>query len=1014
MNIFSFSMGGRACYCLIFIGFLASFSPMSAKNDSTQDNFLPQQHKVQGTVTDGTNPLPGVTIAIKNKKNNSVISDYSGQFFLTTSHYDTLVVSYIGFKTALVPIQGRSVVNIILSYDTTTLQEVKVNAGYYSVKESERTGSIARITSKDIDTQPVSNALAALQGRMAGVNITQTTGVPGGGFTIQVRGRNSIRTDGNNPLYIVDGMPFMSDNRTNSSASAGILAGGMSALNGINPSDIDSIEILKDADATAIYGSRGANGVVLITTRKGKAGKTTFTTNAYTGAGRVTRFIDLMKTPQYLNMRRQAFANDGITNYPEWAYDLNGTWDQDRYTDWQKELLGGTSLIQNIEVGTSGGNESTQFLIKGTIYQEGTVFPGDFGYRKSSVHTSLNHRSENKRFNALLAVNYVSDNNDLPGNNLTVQAYSLAPNAPALYTPSGELNWENSTWENPMAVLEQKYLANTRTLTSSANLGYIIGNGFEVKATLGYAENRLEEMRQSPHTIYDPAYNYTSANSTLLVSNGKQESWSVEPQLNWKKSFGESSFEILLGTTFQERNAQTLSVTGANFASNSLIGNLQAATTSRVTLYDVMRYRYNAVFGRINYNLSGKYILNLTGRRDGSSRFGPGNNFANFGAAGAVWIFSKENFVKDNIHFLSFGKIRSSYGITGSDQIGDYQFMDNYAPTGVNYQGYIGLQPIRLYNSDFSWETNKKLEAAVELGFFSDRLLLTTAWYQNHSSNQLVGIPLPGTTGFTSVQANLGATVQNSGWEFELRTTNFQTANFKWNTTANLTFARNQLLEFPGLETSTYATQYIIGQPLDIRMSYQYTGIDAETGLYTFRDFNGDGQLTIAEDRKKAVNLTPQFFGGLQNSISYKNWQLDFLFQFVKQKGFNYAYLGGVPGGLGNQSVQAGNAWQPENQTANVQMYTSGSNAAALTSFDRFVMSDGAITDASYIRLKNLSLSYALPQAWVKTANCRLYFQAQNLFTFTKYQGPDPENQTQGGLPPLRVLSIGVQLNFQP
>lgn len=1014
MNNFSFYKDGKAIYCLFFIWLFLSFSSLFAKSSNWKSISFPQQHQVQGTVSDGTNPLPGVTIAIKNKKNNAVISDYNGQFTLSSSPYDTLVVSFIGFKTSLVPIQGRSVVNIILFYDTTTLREVKINAGYYSVKESERTGSIARITSKDIDMQPVSNPLATLQGRMAGVNVTQTTGVPGGGFTIQVRGRNSIRTDGNSPLYIVDGMPFSSDNRSNSGASAGILAGGMSPLNGINPSDIDSIEILKDADATAIYGSRGANGVVLITTRKGKAGKTTFTTNAYTGAGRVTRFIDLMKTPQYLNMRRQAFANDGTTNYPEWAYDLNGTWDQDRYTDWQKELLGGTSLIQNIEVGTSGGNESTQFLIKGTIYQEGTVFPGDFGYRKSSVHTSLNHRSENKRFNALLAVNYVSDNNDLPGNNLTVQAYSLAPNAPSLYTPSGELNWENSTWENPMAVLEQKYLANTRTLTSSANLGYIIGNGFEVKATLGYAENRLEEMRQSPHTIYDPAYNYTSANSTLLVSSGKQESWSVEPQLNWKKSFGESSFDILLGSTFQERNAQTLSVAGANFASNSLIGNLQAATTSRVTLYDVMRYRYNAVFGRINYNLSGKYILNLTGRRDGSSRFGPGNNFANFGAAGAVWIFSKENFVKENMDFLSFGKIRSSYGITGSDQIGDYQFMDNYAPTGVNYQGYIGLQPIRLYNSDFSWETNKKLEAALELGFFSDRLLLTAAWYQNHSSNQLVGIPLPGTTGFTSVQANLGATVQNSGWEFELRTSNFQTANFKWNTTANLTFARNQLLEFPGLETSTYSTQYVIGQPLDIRMSYQYTGIDAETGLYTFRDFNGDGQLTVAEDRKKAVNLTPQFFGGLQNSISYKNWQLDFLFQFVKQKGFNYTYLGGVPGGLGNQSVQASNAWQLENQNAAVQMYTSGSNAAALTSFDRFVMSDGAITDASYIRLKNLSLSYALPQAWVKTANCRLYFQAQNLFTFTKYQGPDPENQTQGGLPPLRVLSIGVQLNFQP
>lgn len=265
--------------------------------------------------------------------------------------------------------------------------------------------------------------------------------------------------------------------------------------------------------------------------------------------------------------------------------------------------------------------------------------------------------------------------------------------------------------------------------------------------------------------------------------------------------------------------------------------------TVRVLLDEETLYKYQAFFGRINFNYQQKYIANLTARRDGSSRFGPGKQFANFGALGFAWLFSNEKFLQ-NSRYLSFGKIRGSYGTTGNDQIGDYQFFDTYSVNGVLYNGISGLSPTRLFNSDFGWETNKKLEAALELGFFKDRIFTSVEWYQNKSSNQLVGIPLPGTTGFSSMQANLDAVVQNRGFEFTVRTVNFNSGNFNWTTSFNLTVAKNKLLSFPNLASSTYSQQYRVGQPLNIQLLYKFNGVNPQTGIYQFEDLNKDGLLT--------------------------------------------------------------------------------------------------------------------------------------------------------------------------
>jgi TonB-linked SusC/RagA family outer membrane protein len=1008
MKNFSLNKGLAALWYPFIFGFYLFCTPALARN-TLRFSYPQQQTQVSGIVTDGTLPLSGVSISIKGQK-TTIASDFDGKFTITASSSDILIFTYIGFKPLTIPIAGRSIINIKMQEDATALQEVKINAGYYSVKESQRTGSISKITSKDIENQPVTNVLAAMQGRMTGVNITQNTGVAGGGFDIQIRGQNSLRSDGNRPLYIIDGVPYSSE-AVGSDLTGIVLPSPTSPLNSINPSDIESIEVLKDADATAIYGSRGANGVVLITTKKGKIGKTKFTANLSGGLGKVTRFMELMSTEQYLQMRREAFTNDGIPYGPT-DYDVNGTWDQNRYTDWQKVLIGGTSKINDIQTSISGGSSQTQFLINGNFHKETTVFPGDYNYKKGNLHANLNHKSENEKFRINFSMGYTAQENNQPGIDITQQSILLAPNAPALYDTQGNLNWENSTWINPLSNLEGKYISKSNDLFANSLLSYTILPNLIAKASFGFTDTRFDDSRTQPSTMYDPAYGLGSEFSSIYVNSTNRKSWIVEPQLSWSKNFGKGKTEVLLGSTFQQQTASQLVQEADGFSSNSLIYNLSSAFHVFDLLHSESVYKYQAFFGRVNFSWDERYIINLTARRDGSSRFGPDKQFATFGAIGTAWVFSNETFVKENLGFLSFGKLRASYGTSGNDQIGDYQFLDTYGSSGNNYGGVNGLEPTRLFNPNFGWETNKKLEVALETGFCRDRIFITAGWYDNRSSNQLVGTPLPATTGFNSIQANLDATVQNKGIELSLRTVNFQRQSFNWTTNFNLTISENKLLSFPNIKGSTYENQYVIGDPLNIKKVFHYIGIDPTTGIYQFEDFNSDGLFTAAEDKQSIRNLNPKYFGGFQNSISYQNWQLDFLFQFVNQLNYSGSHGTGIPGTMTNQPVTVIDHWQNPGDNATHQQYTTGVNSEAVDAFYKYYASDAMITDASYIRLKNLSLSYTIPDQWLKNVKCRLVFEGQNLFTITSYEGADPESRFRTSLPPLKVFTTGLQLTF--
>ncbi len=1013
MNKISFYKGWLAVPLLL--GICLCYSPTRATtiNPTTAlrvtKSDLSQQYNITGTVSDSQGVVAGVTVSVAGKS-TATITDYQGKYSITAEATAILVFSFVGYTTLNIPIAGRNVLNIQLQEDATQLQEVKINAGYYTVKESERTGSIAKITAKDIETQPVTNVLAAMQGRMAGVHITQQTGTGGGGFNIQIRGQNSVRRGGNSPLYIIDNVPYSSEEIGNG-ISMSVMSMNTNPLNNINPTDIESLEVLKDADATAIYGSRGANGVVLITTKKGKKGKTRFSGGVAQGAGSVPHFMKMMNTQQYLSMRAEAFVNDGITEYPESAYDINGTWDQNRSTNWQKELMGGTSKITNINGSVSGGSEQTQFMVSGTYGKETTVLPGDFGYNRVNVRSSITHASADRRFKMSFTGGYGIQDNKQPSTDLTTEAWRLAPNAPALYDAEGNLNWENNTFENPLRYLEGLSQSNTHDLVANTTLSYSLFDNIEMKSSFGYTDLNHHESSTFPSTLYNPAEGVGSEVSNIYYTDTARQSWIVEPQINWSPVIGSLRTAVLIGSTFQRQNNKSLSMDGYGFSSNSMIYNPAAATNLSILGFDESVYKYQSFFGRANFNLKERYILNLTGRRDGSSRFGASKRFAWFGAIGGAWLFSKEKVLQDN-SILSFGKLRASYGTTGNDQIGNYQFLNTYTPSSATYDGLIALQPSRLYNASFGWETNKKMEVALETGFLKDHIFFTAAWYRNRSSDQLVGVPLPGTAGFTEIQSNLNAVVENRGVELTLNTVNLKGNDFNWSTILHFSASKNKLLSFPNLESSTYRNSYVIGQPLNIVKTYHYTGIDPETGIYTFEDVNGDGVLTAADDKPTVKDLNPQFFGGLQNQLRYQNWQLDFLFQFVKQQNYDIPKTLAVAGTMTNQSSDVLEHWQTSGDTGPSQIYTSGANGVAVNALYQYAASDAGITDASFIKLKNVSLNYKFPERWLKNVNCTATLEGQNLLTITPFKGSDPEFVGVGFLPPLRIITAGLQFNF--
>lgn len=963
--------------------------------------------EVTGVVTDaGTKqPMAGVNIIVKGTTRGTT-SDADGNFTIEAEDGEVLVFSFIGYAPHELKLSGQTNLRIELLEDITSLKEVVVNAGYYTVTRETQTGNIAKIESADIRKQPVSNPLMAVQARMAGVVVLPATGMTGSAMRVQIRGQNSLRTDGNYPLYIIDGVPL--DSRPIESINAAFF--GFDPLNTLNPSNIESIEILKDADATSIYGSRGANGVILITTKKGAVGKTNVDLQVYNGVGEVAEKMKLLSGTEYLAMRNEAFTNDGLSPGSS-DPDLNGTWDANTYTDWQDLLFGASSNYTDAQLAISGGTNKTSFRFGGGFRTEQTVFPGDFGYRKAMANLNIHHASQNDRFDLMVSINYGLDRNKVFRGNVVSAALTLPPIAP-VFDDNGQFEWDGYNFNNmpnPLAKMRIGHKASTNNLIGNAVFSYELAKGLRIKSSFGYSDARTDEIINTPQAAMDPS---NSFESTSDFNNRRSYSWIIEPQAIFEKSIGEGNLTALLGGTWQESNNDFLMVRASGFTSDELLGNIQAASTLIGSGYGQAQYRYNAVFGRLGYTWQRKYVLNLTARRDGSSRFGPNRKFANFGAAGLAWIFSNENFLKDNVLGISYGKIRTTYGTSGSDQIGDYGYLSALSTSPFPYLGVTTLYPTALANPEFAWEVNRKFEVGLDLNFLKDQLQFSGSWYRNESSNQLVGYPLPRLTGFTSVQANLGATVRNMGVEIELRTSNLKHGSFSWYSGLNLTVPRNKLVEYPNIEGSPYANSYVIGQPLSIAKTYHFTDVNPETGFYQFTDENSDMTFNSL-DRQTVINFSRNLYGGISNTLRIKGFVLNFLVEYVNQTGRSYLnFFLETPGELSNQPQQvlAEKRWLNQNDNAEVQKFTTSSSAYNLVR-----LSDRNQVDASFIRLKNIYLAYEFPAAIASKAkleDATIYIQGQNILTASKYIGLDPEAPGASNLPQLRMYSVGITLKF--
>lgn len=967
---------------------------------------------VSGIVKDkqGT-PLPGVTIRIKEGASGTTTDD-NGYYRILARPADVIVFTFIGCQTFEIRVNDQSQIDMTMIENTSQLKETVIN-GFYNTTKELATGNISVVDTETISKAPVSDPLAALQGRVAGLLIQSSSGAPGRSWNVVLRGRNSIANPSvfstqNFPLYIIDGIPFNAVPLNSSKFIAGAGA-WTSPLNDINPNDIEQIEVLKDADATAIYGSLGANGVILITTKKGKAGRSALNVNLYHGLSTISITPRLMDTKEYLAMRDEAFKNDNAQHgSSDLDYDVNGTWDRNRYTNWVKEIIGHTAHITDAQIALTGGNKETFFRISAGYRDEGTVFPGDFGNKKISTSYSLSHTSSNKKLIAALTTSLVNNITNLPADDMTRYVY-LAPNAPDPYNPDGTLNWTNVI-NNPFAVLKQDNKEKTMSLLGSLAISYELLPGLRLKNNFGYNISQMRQKNIKPFSSVDPGFSNPEGQRFLRVSQNQIFSWILEPQVNYKRDLWNGSLDVILGTSFQSRNQETLTEYGTGYTSDAAMTSLIAAQTRIMTEDQFVPYRYLGYYGKLTYILARKYIINLTARRDGSSRFGPGKRFGNFGAIGTAWIFSNEDFVKEYLKGISFGKLRASYGITGNDKLGDYKFMSTYGVYTGSYQGVNSIQPLQHTNPVFSWERVAKLEVGLELGVLKDNLLACFSIYRNRCDNQLVGYNLPFSTGFNVVQANLPAIVENKGLEIELTTVNIRKSGFEWKTNLNMSFPKNKLVAYPNIAGSSNANRFTVGMPLSVTYRYNYLGIDKEKEIYTFTDRNGDGTITSAQDRF-FVNVAQSFFGGINNSLRCKKFQVDFLLYFSKQKGFHIPF-NNLPGsfmeGFGNQlaSIASNSDRLPYKQNY-------GDSFSSLQLFNE---SDATIKDASFLQVKNIEFSYRFSNiAGVKNFfhAGRIYIQCQNLFTITNYTGFNPEFTEAGvSLPPLKTISFGVQFDL--
>lgn len=970
---------------------------------------LAQEKTVSGNVTDQNNvPLIGVNILVKGTTTGTQ-TDFDGNYAIKCSDGDTLVFSFIGFKTSEVEVTSASVFNLVLEEDTTILSEVVV-VGYGKSSKVDLTGAVSKIKSEELQNTPVASVQEALSGKASGVFIESQSGKIDGGIKVRVRGTNSI--GGNNePLYVVDGL---------------VIAGG---TRDIDFNNIESLEVLKDAAATAIYGSRGANGVVLITTKKGKAGATKFHLNFQTGYSEPTNKRDFMNAQQYRDFFRLAAVNsfgEGTGNF--FADTILGelSQGQDVDTDWQDQAFRDAHLTQ-FSLGASGGNEKNRFYTNLSYdQQEGILIGNDL--KKLNGLFSYDHSVNDKMNLGISTTLSRLETNSVAADNAFATPLQLVAQAPI--SPIRDENGNLISYDQVGSIISGYYHAliedenSTRTTTSDR----ILANIYSDYQLLDWLNLRGEiGLDRGLRKAFSFQNSNTQGNevtggfgSTTIT---KFQTFSPKLYFTIDKTFNDiHDINLILGTEAQKSRTEVAGGTSTGFVTGLEETGTGAVPTSVVgSKTDNGFYSY---FGRLNYKLNNKYLFGFTARYDKSSAFEDGVFFP---AVSAAWKISEEPFLKDS-DVLSFMKIRTSYGLSGNNFGG---FPNLALFSAIGYNKLAGITPTQLANNDLSWETTSTFDIGLELGFLKNRINLELNYYKKSTEDLIQTKPIDATTGFTGYAANVG-NVENRGFEAMLRTINFETKDFNWETDINFSANKNEVTKLingqPILSTnSRYLNALIESEPIGVFYGIEYAGVDPDNGdaLYFLND--GSGGTTNnpnAANSKVLGSPNPDWIAGINNRLSYKNFDLSFLFNFVQGNMIHRAADIFMVGGdfIDNQLASELNYWTPENPNTNIpQPRLVGGNGTATSS--RFLQ------DGSYVRLKNVTLGYSLGNKLLEKMHLtkfRLYVTGQNLLTFTDYDGWDPEVSTdflangsnvfQGvefySAPQAKTLTFGVNIGF--
>ncbi len=1016
--------------------------------------------EIKGKVTDSEgSPLPGASILEKGTL-NGVTTDTNGNFTLTISgSKSVLKISFIGFTPQEITVGNQTTINIVLQEFSTSLDEVVV-VGYGTTSKKDLTGTVSSVKSKDIQEIKSQTIDHALTGRMAGVLVQSRGGQPGVGAIVQIRGLNQMRGD-NQPLYVVDGVPIIINPR--SDKIVGVINRGEreNPLLAINPNDIERVDVLKDASAAAIYGSRAANGVVIITTKRGKRNQAPrFSFTATTTIQNPVKKYDYLSAPEWIDwVKKNAQGNLDNSIYPEslWhivhSEELSILNNPDHFgtanTDWQDLITNKNALWQQYSMNVTGGSEKVNYLVSlGYSDQEGVMIENDF--KRYNFSTNLDANITNW-FKVGTSLNFNYSINNSKGFNTFDQA-KFRPDL-AAYNEDGSyaryigfLGVEVNTLIGDLMGKRNRAISNNLFGSVYAEIKIMEGLKFKSRVNISLNNDHIENRLTAENNIVYEIY-YSKPGATLVVNRNHYWSAAFENTLSFNKKFENGhKIDAVAGLSWNRNrhNAENQSYRG--FPDDFILVDINSANFFESANSESLEQGLNSVFGRINYNIKDKYLATFTARRDGSTKFGPENQYGFFPSGALAWNMHNEAFM-EKLDFITLLKLRASLGVTGSDNLPSFSYLSYYKSLDNNYTYYDGTNGIVVSgvpNTRIRWEETKQLDIGLNFGLFDNRLTGEIVYFEKNTSGIILNVPITYQTGAKSWNQNV-ADVSSKGWEFSLGADIIRSTDFRWYSSFNISFIEGQVENLYN-SNDIYTSGVIEGHPIGTTIGYDvikiaqtqeeidalnasagglYQSTLIQPGDYIFRDVNGDGKIS-PDDRIPLGNMNPDFYGGWNNRLSYKNWDFNMNWGFSKgvQKIYTHIYYNLFYVRLDrNTTSHVFDTWTPENPNAPYARYGSPTHWAD------YEINSRALASANYIKLRSLSIGYNLPKRWFGNSGisaAKIILSGNNLLTISNYPGMDPEDvirttSTESSIysydngnsyPNIRTFSLSLNVTF--